>query len=177
DYLPDDVRADNELALAELYLGPLDRPEAALDAILRALELLRGDARAIAMLEKLVTLSATRARAAQALEREFAAVGDASRQAAALKTVIETTEDREARIDLYLELASLYEDRLAAPDKAFDIVLRALTEAQAHLPLWDRAAELAESANRLTDRAAAYRVVLNPSSEFSEELEAELCDR
>ena len=66
-------RKDRDLDLAEIYAGPLEQPVEALDAVIQALELAPRDSRAIAMLERLMEVPATRGRAAEALQEEIRA--------------------------------------------------------------------------------------------------------
>src|SRR5262249_41711687 len=68
-------RATREVELARLYTDSLKRPGAALEAARRALELVPGDGRAVAIVEELLARAETRAGAATILESNYASVG------------------------------------------------------------------------------------------------------
>lgn len=166
-----DARAHAELTLAELYLGPLDRPADALACASRALDLIPGDARAVACLASLLAVPETRAEAASLLEQEYAASGDASREAEALSVRLETTEDAEIRLELFTRLSDLHELKLHAPGDAFDLLSAALYEFPAELPLWDRAGELAFRTGRATELAVVYEAALKKELDGAVEIE------
>ena len=89
-------RARRARARARRHLprSPLASPAQALEAAARALEAVPHDPRAVAMLDRLVALPETRAKAAELLEAEYAESGDARREAQALGVLLETTHRR-----------------------------------------------------------------------------------
>ncbi|HKQ68544.1 MAG TPA: hypothetical protein VJT73_04360, partial [Polyangiaceae bacterium] len=170
-----EAHADRELDLSDIYLDHLSRPAQALKAAARALKTVPHFARAITMLDRLMALPETRAKAAELLEVEYAEAKDARRQAQALGVLLETTTEPERRLELYTTLAEIEEQQLSAAGRAFDVVLRGITEFPEELPLWDRANVLAARAARPTDLADAYRSSLR--SNLPAVIETELCER
>jgi tetratricopeptide (TPR) repeat protein len=168
-------RADSQLALAELYLGQLSRPEDALASAVDALALDSHAPRAVEVLERLVERPETRAKAAQVLSERYAGVGDARREANSLRTLLEATRDPAERQLLEFRLAHVYEHKLGSYGAALDVILGAVREAPQEMPLWERADALATQAGRPTDLAEAYREVLR--GKVPSEVEAELCER
>jgi golgin subfamily B member 1 len=168
-------RAERELDLAELSAGPLNQPEAALEAAVRALELSPRDARAIRMLERLVEVPTTRPSAAEVLQAQYEQNGDAEREAQALGVMLETTTEPAKRLPLYAKLADVHERKLSAPGTALDVVLRAVAEYPDELVLWDRAADLSTAAGRHADLARALQETLGRP--LPEGVEVELCER
>jgi tetratricopeptide (TPR) repeat protein len=169
-------RAERELELATLYLERLNKPVEALEAAGRTLNLIDHDQRAIALLERLVHTPVTRASAAAVLQQEYEQMGDARREAQALGVLLEATRDPSERVALYGVLADVHERKLNAPGTALDDILRALREAPAEMPLWDRAGALASASGRPTDLAAAFKEALAGGA-FAPEIEIELCER
>jgi tetratricopeptide (TPR) repeat protein len=169
-------RAERELELAALYLERLRKPVDALEAAGRALNLVDHDPRALALLERLVQTPVTRASAAAVLQQEYEQMGDARREAQALGVLLEATQDPSERVALYGALADVHEKKLNAPGTALEDVLRALREAPAEMPLWDRAGALAAASGRPTDLAAALKEALS-SAAFPPATEVELCER
>jgi tetratricopeptide (TPR) repeat protein len=175
-------RARREVELAGLYLDHLDRPADALDACVRALEVTEHDADAIQVLASLLAKPETRVRAATVLEAEYAATGDARREAEVLRILLEAEVDPSKRLEHHLRLADVEQNKLSAPGSAFEVVLRALNEKPGDLELWDRAASLAQTAGRPTDLAEAYRTHLTAAKSpdgpaLPEDVEIALCER
>lgn len=174
-------RAQREIELASLYLSHLGEPVEALEAAARALELEAHHPEAISILSKLVDVQQTRVRAAGLLEAEYAEAGDARREAEALRVMLEGQADPTVRLALHAKLADVEEEKLGAPGRAFDVILRALNEFPDDVALWDRAEELADKAGRPTDLAEAYRahLVTTPAEDrrMSQSVEVELCER
>ncbi|MEY2933939.1 MAG: hypothetical protein RL033_4688, partial [Pseudomonadota bacterium] len=169
------ARADLEVQLSELYLDDLNRPESALDAAARALQFAPGDARAMAVLRKLVDVPATRRRAAGVLAESYAQSNDARREAESLEAALLGVNDPQERREMLVRLATVHETKLESHGAAFDVMLKALREFKEDLQLWDRAERLATASGRVTELAHALRDTLR--SELSEEIEVELCDR
>ncbi len=169
------ARADLEVQLSELYLEDLDQPASALDAAARALEFAPNDARAMAVLRRLVDVPATRRRAASALAQSYSLSNDARREAEALEAALQAVTEPKERRELLLRLASVHETKLESFSAAFDVLLKALREFTDDLPLWDRAEALASASGRVTELSHALRDVLRV--ELPEEVEVELCDR
>jgi tetratricopeptide (TPR) repeat protein len=172
-----EVRAERELDLADIYIDHLNRPAAALEAAARGLETVPHFPRAVTMLDRLLAMGETRARAAEILETEYAGTGDAKRQAQTLGILLDTTKDAQRRLNLFVTLAEIEEQRLSAPSRAFDVVLRAVGEFPDELVLWDRAGTLAARAARPIDLADAYRSALRSASGLHPSTEVELCER
>ncbi|MCC6215752.1 MAG: tetratricopeptide repeat protein [Polyangiaceae bacterium] len=168
-------RAEREIELAEVLLDRLDRPGEALDAAVRALDLDTRDARAVALLERLVERPEVKARAAEVLARAYAASGDARREAQALQALLEQSGTVAERLELADRLATVFEEKLESYGTALDVLLRALAEAPGELQLWERADTLAVLAGRPTDLAEALRATLR--TELPEETLRALCER
>jgi tetratricopeptide (TPR) repeat protein len=175
EQLSGEVRAEGQVALAELYLAKLERP---LDALASAEEALRypaSSARATSVLERLLDVKAARARAAQVLAERYAETGDGRSEARTLAILLEETMEVPARLPLELRLAEVHEKKLGSFGKALDVMLGALRESPAELGLWERAEVLAVEAGRPTDLAEVYREVLRTS--LPPEVEVDLAER
>jgi tetratricopeptide (TPR) repeat protein len=172
-----DARAERELDLADIYLDHLSKPGQALKAAARSLEAQPHHPRAVAMLDRLMALPETRAKAAALLEAEYAQSNDARRQAQALGVLLDTTPEPSRRLTLYTTLAELEEHQLSAAGRAFDVTLRAIAEFPAEIALWDRAGVLAVRAARPTDLAEAFRSALRGSTNLPAAVEIELSER
>lgn len=145
-------RAHREVELARLYAGPLGRSADALAAAKRALETLPADPGAVEVVELLLQVAETRSKAAQILEKIYSDLGAPARQVEVLNVMIATAASKGDRVDLYVRLAEVLEQKLRDPRGAFDVVARAAGEFPAELSLWDRLSILA---NR-TQRAQAF---------------------
>lgn len=188
---PPEQQVDIDLELAELELARLDHPQAALEACQQVLELDEHNERAVAILEQLMDRAESRAPAARALASIYAATGEPGKQVAALRALLESERDGEARLDLCQRLAEVYEHEIDEPAAAFEVVLNALVDFPGDLTLWDRAGELAIAAGKPTDLAEAYRRHLTeatdeqdeeagapaPAQLVSDDLKVELCER
>jgi tetratricopeptide (TPR) repeat protein len=171
------TRADHDLDLSDIYLDHLSRPAEALTAAARALETVPHCPRAVAMLERLIALPPTRAKAAELLRAEYAEANDPRRQAQALAVLLETTTEKPRRLELYIALAEIEEHKLSAAGRAFDVVLKGLLEFPEHIELWDRAGALSARAARPIDLADAYRTALRSNADLPSDIEVELCER
>ena len=140
-------RVAREIELARLYMGPLKKPMEALAAAKRALELAPNDAQVIAVVEELMPLSETRARAAIILEEAYAATGAWQKQGDVLSVLIATAPSKADRLALHLRLAEV-KQKLGDHGGAFDVVARAAQDAPAELELWDRLSVLANKTHR-----------------------------
>ncbi len=136
-------RAAREVELARLLLEPLRRYAEALAACERALLLAPNDPRTIEVVEQLLGVPQTRARAAAILERAYDEMGAARRQAEVLEVLIATAASRDDRLALYGRIADVLEAKLDDAAGAFDVVARATSEFPQELALWDRLAVLA----------------------------------
>lgn len=185
-------RVEIETRLAELYLEHLSEPTQAYEACVRALVVDDRHAPAIELLEQLLGVEETRPRAAQSLEKIYAATGEPSKQVEALRAMLETVDAKARRLELCQRLADVYEHELDDAGAAFEVILGTLIEAQNDIVLWDRARALSEASGRPTDLAEAYRKHLTgtsaagdsaddedagSSSEDDAELTLELCER
>jgi tetratricopeptide (TPR) repeat protein len=172
-------RAAREVELASLYAEPLHRYADAMAASERALALAPNDPGAVAVIEGLLRVGETRARAASLLERVYDETGAAGRQAEVLEVLVVTTAAHRDRLALYARLIDVHEHKLDAPDAAFDVAARAAAQFPAELSLWDRLAALAARTNRvqaLVDALAAA-VPVEGSTGLPEAVEIELADR
>src|SRR5258708_27691890 len=113
-------RAAREIELAKLYVDPLRKYVDALAACERALQLSPNDTRAIEVVEQLLVLPETRARAAAILERAYDETGAAQRQAEVPEVLIATTAAPDHRLALYRRPAPPPATKMAAPAVAFD---------------------------------------------------------
>ena len=170
-----EARAEREVELAELYLEKLDRPSDALNSAIAALTSEVQGARAMSVLERLVSVPAVRGRAADVLAQRYASGGEARREASALGVMLEQAKDPAERLALYGRLADVHEHKLAAHGSALDVMLAAVREFPSELSLWERADTLSGAAGRPTDLAEAMREVLRAKHDPA--LESELSER
>ncbi len=140
-------RVSREIELARLYMGPLKKPLEALAAAKRALELAPNDAQVIAVVEDLLPLSETRARAAIILEEAYAATGAWQKQGDVLAVLIATAASKSDRLTLHIRLAEV-KQKLGDLVGAFDVVARAAQDNPAELEIWDRLSILANKTHR-----------------------------
>jgi tetratricopeptide (TPR) repeat protein len=140
-------RVSREIELARLYMGPLKKPLEALAAAKRALELAPNDAQVIAVVEELMPLSETRARAAVILEQAYAATGAWQKQSDVLAVLIATAASKADRLALHMRLADV-KQKLHDHVGAFEVVARAAQDYPAELELWDRLSVLANKTQR-----------------------------
>jgi tetratricopeptide (TPR) repeat protein len=171
-------RAAREVELAKLYIEPLKRYGDALAAAKRALDLFSGDKAALAVVEELLEIGETRARAAVVLEAAYEAEGNLPRQAGVLEVMIATAASKSDRIRLYGRLADVYE-KLDQSDKAFDVVSRVASEFPSELEFWDRLSVLASKTHRsaLFVEAIAKAVPPEGETELPEAVELDLAER
>ncbi|MGZ3478636.1 MAG: hypothetical protein ACXVCJ_29310, partial [Polyangiales bacterium] len=118
-----------------------------LAAAKRALELSPNDPQVIAVVEELLPLSETRARAAVILEEAYAATGAWQKQGDVLAVLIATAPSKADRLALHLRLAEV-KQKLGDHVGAFDVVARAAQDSPAELELWDRLSVLANKTHR-----------------------------
>ncbi len=170
-----EARAEREVELSELYLERLARPGDALESAIAALTSDAQSARAMSVLERLVSVDSVRARAADVLAQRYASGGEARREASALSVLLEQVKAPEERLALYGRLADVHEHKLSAHGSALDVMLAAVREFPAELPLWERADSLAGASGRPTDLAEAMREVLRAKLDVA--LETELSER
>ncbi|HKO52522.1 MAG TPA: tetratricopeptide repeat protein [Polyangiaceae bacterium] len=173
--LSGDERAEREVELAEHYQNLLGRPEDAFKNAVYAVDSASVKARAMAVLERLLDVPQVRARVAEVLASQYAASGEARREAHALNVLLTETQDASARLPLYLRLADAQQHKLVSYGSALDVVLEAVRKYPSELTLWDRADELAQLAGRPTDLGEAFREVMRGS--LPEALEVELSER
>lgn len=169
-------RAERELDLAELHVGPLQQNGEALAAAMRAIELAPGEPRGIRMLERLLDVPETRAQAARVLQGEYERAGDAPRESSALQIMLETASEPAERLGLYQHLTDVYEKKLGDAMTALAVLLRALSEFPAELPLWDRASEQAGVSSQFPALATALATALGKQEAIAP-VEIELCER
>jgi tetratricopeptide (TPR) repeat protein len=172
-------RAAREIELARLYIDPLKRYADALAACERALQLAPNDARAMGVVEQLLAVPDTRARAAAILERAYDETGAARQQSQVLEVLLGTTAARDDRLALYARLADVYERKLGDVESAFDVIARAAGEYPAELALWDRLAVLAAKTDRAQALVEAIVAVVPPegATGLPEHVELDLAER
>jgi tetratricopeptide (TPR) repeat protein len=168
-------RAEMEVLLAQLYLETLGKPQKAFEHAVGTLKFGSHDTRAIAVLERLVQIDATREKAAQVLATEYAEVGDARHEVEALQAMLSASKDSEERFSLLARLASIQEQKLDSVNAAFDTLLRAVREFPDRLQLWDQAEELAARAARAGELAEAFRETV--ARVQGGDLEVDICER
>ena len=177
DQADDATQGELELSLAELYVDQLARHDDALGACVSALAHGGDAARAIGVLDKLMSVETTRALAADVLVKVHADRDDAPAEAAALAVLIDSTSESGRRLELLARLIDVYEIKLDDAGQALDVVLKAVTEFSEELVLWDRAKDLSVVAGRPGDLAHAYRGVLEGDLNLPDAVEVELCQR
>ena len=172
-------RAAREIELARLLVEPLHKPVEALEACVRAMQLVANDPRAIEVVEQLLPIPETRARAASILERAYDETGSARRQAEVLEVLIATTAAHEDRLALYGRLAEVHESKLNDAPAAFDVIARAASEFPAELTLWDRLGALASTTHRSQAFVDAIVSVVPPegATGLPEAVEIDLAER
>jgi tetratricopeptide (TPR) repeat protein len=172
-------RAAREIELAKLFVDPLHRYADALGASERALELSPNDPRAVEVVEQLLVIGETRARAAAILERAYDQTGASRRQAEVLEVLIATTAARDDRLALYGRLADVYAAKLSDDSGAFDVLARAAGEFPSDLPTWDRLATLSADTGRAADFATVLVAAVPETGPtgLSERVELDLAER
>jgi tetratricopeptide (TPR) repeat protein len=171
-------RAAREIELAKLYAGPLKRPNDALEATKRALELVPNDAAAVAQLEELLNVPQTRGRVAAVLEGIYADRGDGERQAQIIEVLLATTAAKADRLPLYERLLGVHEGRNDL-EMAFDVGVRATTDFPMELALWDRLSVLANRTQKTPQFVEAIAAALpdGAPSGLSPAVEVDLAER
>jgi tetratricopeptide (TPR) repeat protein len=172
-------RAVREIELARLLADPLRRYVEALDACVRALEIVPNESQAIEVVEQLLAVPETRASAAAILERAYDELEMAPRQAEVLEVLIGTTAAARDRLALYTRLADVYETKLSDAGAAFEVLVRAAGELPGEIGLWDRLAELASATGRAEALVAALVAAVPPTGRtgLPEGTELELAER
>ncbi len=171
-------RAACEVELAALYLEPLRRYGDSLAAAERAMEIVPGDRDALAVVEQLLLVGDTRARAAVVLEASYGRDGNFARQAEVLEVMIATAASKGDRVQLYDRLADVCVN-LGDHNKAFDVMVRAVGEFPTELALWDRLNVVAARTDRTNEFVAAVARAVPPSGEtgLPGEIERDLAER
>lgn len=170
-----DERAERQAELAELYLNRLSNPKAAFENAVAAVGSSALRARAMTVLERLLEVPEVRAQVAGVLATQYAASGEARREASALSVLLTETTDPALRLPLYMRLADAQQNKMSSYGSALDVVINAVRQYPSELSLWDRADELAQLAGRPTDLGEAFREALRGT--LPEVLEVELAER
>ncbi len=172
-------RAAREVELARLYMGPLNRANDALAAAKRAMELVPHDPTALEVIEDLLKVGETRARAAVILETSYAELGNAERQAEVLEVMIAAAASHADRLALMHRLADVHEQKLKNPGAAFDVLARAADAFPTELEVWDRLAVLSSKTQRAQRFVDAIVAALPPTGDTSlpEKVEIDLAER
>ncbi len=169
-----------EVQLAEIQMDRLRKPEAALEASLRALEALRASdlhseiPRAVEILQRLVEVPETKQRAAAALAEVYKTKDEGAREIDALIVLLDVEKDAAQRLKIFSRAISVSQE-LETHGRAFELALRACREFPEELEMWDRCGELSERSGRPTELADAYREVLRNG--VSERIRRQLCER
>ncbi len=171
-------RAAREIDLARLYMGPLKKTVEALAAATRALELLPNDPTVIAVVEELLPLSETRAKAASLLEQSYGETGKLDKQAEVLGVLIAAAASKADRLVLYRRLDRVRE-KLGNRSASFDVMTRCAEEMPQELEVWDRLGELATLTDRQQDHvdALARAVPARGPSNLPITVELDLAER
>jgi tetratricopeptide (TPR) repeat protein len=172
-------RAAREIELARLYMGPLKRPSDALAAATRALDVIPHDRGAIEVVEELLAVGDTRARAAVLLDGIYGASKNFARQSEVLEVMIATAAAKAERIALYSRLADVHELRLGHAAMAFSVVHRAASEFPMELDLWDRLGVLANRTHQAQAFVDAIVAAVPPTgpTNLPERVELDLAER
>lgn len=172
-------RAAREIEIARLYADPLRRAPDALAACERALAILPDDPRAIEVLEQLLPMHETRARAAAMLERSYEQTGAFAKQAEVLQVLVATAAARDDRLALAERLADVRGEKLGDADGAFEVIARMAEDFPTELRVWDRLAVLAQQSGRAQALVDALVAVLPPTGATSlpEHVEIDLAER
>jgi tetratricopeptide (TPR) repeat protein len=172
-------RATREIELARLLAEPLHKHVESLAACERALALAPNDPRAIEVVEQLLPVPESRARAAAILERAYDETGVARSQADVLEVLIATTAAHDDRMALYARLAEVSEGKLGDARAAFEVVARAASEFPTELSLWDRLSVLASKTGRAQAFVDAVVAVVPPDGPtgLPEGVELDLAER
>ncbi len=133
----------------------------ALGAVEHALGLAPHDAEAVALLEELLPLGETRAKAASHLDRIYGETNSLAKQSAVVRVLVATAASKDDRVQLYMRLAEIHE-KLGAHFAAFDVLVSAAAEFPRELELWDRLAVFASRTQRTTEFVAALAAQVTP---------------
>ncbi|MCL2725127.1 MAG: tetratricopeptide repeat protein [Polyangiaceae bacterium] len=152
-------RVAREVEIARLAMGPMNKPEEALAAARRALEIAPNDLTVIAVVEELLPIAETRAQAAVVLEQAYEATGAWDKQADVLGVLIATAASKRDRLVLQERLADV-KVKLDDHAAAFDTIVRAALENPTEMELWDRLAVLANKTHRTAGYVEAITQVL-----------------
>jgi golgin subfamily B member 1 len=171
-------RAAREVELARLYIEPLKRYGDALAAATRVLDLDPADKAALVVVEELLEVGETRARAAVALEAAYEKEGNLTRQASVLEVMIATAASKVDRIRLYGRLADVHE-KLDQSEMAFDVVSRVASEFPSELEFWDRLSVLSAKTHRSAQFVEAIAKAVPPEgdTDLPEAVELDLAER
>jgi golgin subfamily B member 1 len=164
---------------AQLLVGPLDRPDEALDVIESLVLAQPGDPALLTIVRRTLDKTTCRSRAAQLLERVAVAVTDNRARAEVLETLIRITSgagdfDQERARWTLLLLDTQVED----PESTLAIALRLAAELPGQFALWDRAEKAARKLSRPQPVIASYERALEQTQdvELAEEVGRRLVD-
>ncbi len=155
------ARAERDVDIARVELRLLKKPKDALTSACRALDSGADLAEAIALVEALLPMAETRARAAEVLEKVYESNELFDKQAEILGILIATRASKNDRVTLYDRLAGVHE-RLGQRAEAFDLLMRAAREFPGELSLWDRFQRLADETSRHGELADAIAGAVPP---------------
>jgi tetratricopeptide (TPR) repeat protein len=150
-----------EHARAVVLIERCARPEEALDSAERIYDDAPGDARALELALRLITVPELAARASGLLSKALEDATDTSSRIAALQTLLSraTSAPRDMRRDWHTQLADQLEEA-GDTQGAFDAVLLGAEELGDDMDVWDRAEGLARATNAPDAVAATYARVL-----------------
>ncbi len=172
--LQGEALAELEVEIAAVLLQRLGRPQDALEACVRAIELGSEAEAIVEMLRSLSEASETKARAREVLAEVYHRAGESRREAEALVALLATESDPVRRLEVYVRAVGVYE-QLDSYGAAFDTMLRACREFPQRIELWERVGTLSEQAARPTELLDVYRDVLQ--QELPPETTLPLCQQ
>jgi tetratricopeptide (TPR) repeat protein len=139
--------------LGSLFDQQLDNPKESIAMYSELLAHYPGEKTTIDAMEHFLRNESVRAEVARILEPHLQQNEDWRRLAWVLAILIESMEDRFARLELQIRLADIYGERLADKRVAFETLGAALKEHPDNVMLWDRMTETAMEIEALGDLA------------------------
>jgi tetratricopeptide (TPR) repeat protein len=148
-----EARAGITLQLGQLYAGPLDRPDEAVEAFREVLTASPGQPDAMTALERYLADERRRLEVARFLQPQFERVGHPAKLAWSLQILVEGTAAGPDRLDLLTRLARVYDEDLGDRQAAFRTISEAVGEYPEDESLWAELDRLAAAVDRRADQA------------------------
>ncbi len=156
-----DMRTAAELKIAALLFEPLGRALEAVEMCVPILQKNPGEAEALRLLHRALSVPESRGRAAELLEGVAEAAGDAASRADVIEALLAVTADAPelaaARSRWLTQLLKTKDDE---PENAMRVALRGAEAAPAEAELWNVAEEMARRLNTPNPVAEAYEHAL-----------------